>query len=200
MPYENELTEWRKKAEEKKEQQLKEGKIKNWRKRFLKADDDDREWHKVYSSYLNSDIWKAIRKQAISQANSRCEICQKFLTSNNADVHHITYDRVGGRELPCDLKVVCSFCHPEADQKREVETEQRRKRRKYESRVEGFARKKYGEYWNDKMLWDVVEEEFVTYRYKKESEDNYFRYSKYNQPQKSMDFYDFWNDLKNGDC
>lgn len=59
-----------------------------------------------YADYLRSPHWRAMREWALERADHRCEHC-----GNPADdVHHLTYDRVGG-ELPDDLVALCRRCH-----------------------------------------------------------------------------------------
>jgi len=52
--------------------------------------------------------------------------------------------------------VLCKLCHPREDESRRVETA----RRVYSKRVDGWASKKYGEYWYDSMDAERIEDEF----------------------------------------
>jgi 5-methylcytosine-specific restriction endonuclease McrA len=80
-----------------------------------------------YAEYLRSDLWKTIRDGALYRAQYRCqsptcrraelrswteeEIRQGCWGTYRLEVHHLTYERVGGRELPDDLIVLCDECH-----------------------------------------------------------------------------------------
>jgi len=64
-----------------------------------------------YLAYLQSDVWKKKRAQALTRADGKCEQCGD---AQNLDVHHKTYIRVGGAELPRDLQVLCRSCHDTA--------------------------------------------------------------------------------------
>jgi hypothetical protein len=61
----------------------------------------------IHRQYLNSPLWKKLRLSAIKHYG---EICAKCGNHGN-DVHHLTYDRVGGDELLEDLQVLCRECH-----------------------------------------------------------------------------------------
>jgi len=60
-----------------------------------------------HREYLQSPLWKSIRAKAIEHYG---EVCGKCGNHGN-DVHHLTYDRVGGEELLEDLQVLCRECH-----------------------------------------------------------------------------------------
>jgi hypothetical protein len=60
-----------------------------------------------YASYLASDHWKGLRKQALERAEHRCQVCNG---STRIDVHHRTYERLGYERLE-DLTVLCRGCH-----------------------------------------------------------------------------------------
>ncbi len=62
----------------------------------------------AYQDYLASPTWKNIRSAAIQDARFRCARCS---AGDALQVHHKTYDRVGGKELPEDLEVLCERCH-----------------------------------------------------------------------------------------
>lgn len=82
----------------------------------------------VYTSFLKSAAWKAIRKAAIERAGNRCEqferidlpapfagiLSKEYVRCSNTEnltVDHKTYARFGGRECPSDLQVLCRFHH-----------------------------------------------------------------------------------------
>ena len=80
----------------------------------------------AYKSYLSSAAWKAIRKAALERAGGRCErectVRENWITwvhrceeTEKLTVHHLTYARFGGDELPDDLLVLCQSCHREIE-------------------------------------------------------------------------------------
>jgi hypothetical protein len=60
-----------------------------------------------HRAYLASPVWKAKRGEALAFYGCVCNRCKEHGT----DVHHKTYDRVGGGELMEDLEVMCRECH-----------------------------------------------------------------------------------------
>jgi hypothetical protein len=61
----------------------------------------------LHRQYLQSETWKAKRLQALVHHGCVCSRCGEF----GSDVHHRTYERVGGAELMEDLEVMCRPCH-----------------------------------------------------------------------------------------
>lgn len=61
----------------------------------------------TYAVYLNSPEWGRKRREALDRAGGKCERCTE---TENLEVHHITYDRLG-YERPQDLQVLCNPCH-----------------------------------------------------------------------------------------
>lgn len=61
----------------------------------------------VYADYLKSELWQAKREIALARAGYKCQLCSK---TQNLNVHHNTYDRIG-KELETDLVVLCRDCH-----------------------------------------------------------------------------------------
>jgi 5-methylcytosine-specific restriction endonuclease McrA len=68
---------------------------------------ENREWWAWYDGYLESDEWRQRRQRVLRRAGGVCEGCGER-TANQ--VHHLTYDRVGG-EMLFDLVAVCDSCH-----------------------------------------------------------------------------------------
>ena len=76
-----------------------------------------------YKSYLSSRVWKEKRQAALLRAGFRCEcrtdhlqlpediLAPRCLRTTRLTVHHLTYARFGGKELPEDLQVLCWSCH-----------------------------------------------------------------------------------------
>lgn len=61
-----------------------------------------------YLAYLRSPLWAGKRRAALEAAGHRCQVCN---SPSRLDVHHRTYERFGGAELPGDLTVLCRACH-----------------------------------------------------------------------------------------
>ncbi len=60
-----------------------------------------------YLAYLQSGTWRHKRINALRTAKGRCRLCNG---TDNLEVHHRTYARVG-RERAADLTVLCAECH-----------------------------------------------------------------------------------------
>ncbi len=185
----NEWSKWKNEKESKRD-------ITNWTLRFKQAKNNKREWQIVYDAYLKSNVWKGKRNNALIRANGKCERCGSDLL--NPDVHHVTYDNVGGNEKLEDLQVLCYSCHQKADHIRDITTDERRKNDKYQARLNGFALKKYGEGWwiyHDEI---DVEIEFVSYLYKSYCFDNDIIFVSDFDPMTDLEFLEFWNDILDG--
>lgn len=81
-----------------------------------------------YKAFLSSAVWKRLRREALARAGHRCEALRPATYScalgggslavvarcpeiEKLTVHHKTYRRFGGNELPDDLEVRCKSCH-----------------------------------------------------------------------------------------
>ncbi len=60
-----------------------------------------------YQEYLQSDIWKAIKKIILQRDNYTCQVCNCRATQ----VHHKLYPEIWGHEVPDILISVCNSCH-----------------------------------------------------------------------------------------
>jgi len=60
-----------------------------------------------YEQYIHSEEWDRKRQWALTYWGYKCATC---FTSNNLEVHHRTYERLG-HELITDLIVLCDDCH-----------------------------------------------------------------------------------------
>jgi 5-methylcytosine-specific restriction endonuclease McrA len=60
-----------------------------------------------HREYLQSPVWKQKRQEALAHYGCVCNRCHEYGT----DVHHKTYERVGGEERLEDLEVLCRACH-----------------------------------------------------------------------------------------
>lgn len=61
-----------------------------------------------YETYIHSPEWQEKRRVMLDWAGGRCQQCGY---SEDLEVHHRTYDRLGSERLPEDLEVLCSPCH-----------------------------------------------------------------------------------------
>lgn len=82
-----------------------------------------------YTAFMQSPEWRAIRRAAIARAGRRCEhldvrrapgleradvapaVATRCEATTGLTVHHLTYARFGGGELPEDLQVLCRAHH-----------------------------------------------------------------------------------------
>lgn len=65
------------------------------------------DYRNKYENYLQSDIWDAKRNELFDE---RGRICQRCMSVNQIEVHHITYNNLGNEPLE-DLLVLCTPCH-----------------------------------------------------------------------------------------
>lgn len=71
-----------------------------------------------YQAYLESEHWQQVRERKLEEQDWQCERCGHFARRDEngerlgIEVHHITYERIGGEELS-DLEVLCRTCHEE---------------------------------------------------------------------------------------
>lgn len=61
----------------------------------------------IHREYLKSPLWLRKREEAMAHYGPICNRCGRHGT----DVHHKTYDRVGGAEILTDLEILCRECH-----------------------------------------------------------------------------------------
>jgi 5-methylcytosine-specific restriction endonuclease McrA len=69
-------------------------------------DEPEPEWSS-YKEYLDSDVWRNIRCEALARDHGRCRDCGV----EASEVHHIAYPEVLGREDLDDLVSLCHACH-----------------------------------------------------------------------------------------
>lgn len=98
----------------------------------------------LYTTYMQSDAWKALRTQMIDTVGGLCERCDASEDTVTLEVHHLTYERLG-REAIEDLQVLCPPCHVLADVERAAEATSDVEFR----RLDGWATKVYGPDWMD---------------------------------------------------
>lgn len=63
--------------------------------------------YEEYKQYLESDEWKVKREERLEKDGHRCVCCN---SSDNLNVHHITYDRLKNESI-YDLITLCRDCH-----------------------------------------------------------------------------------------
>ena len=104
----------------------------------------------LYDTFMQSRRWREIIAPPIRErARGHCESCRR--KTARLEVHHKTYARFGGRELPQDLEALCEDCHRKADQARReamAVMEREREASAYDRRYAGFMNWKYGEDWH----------------------------------------------------
>jgi len=115
-----------------------------------------------YEQYINSPQWKQTRADALKRAGYKCQVCGAPQASKSLEVHHVTYDRLG-TELPTDLRVLCKDCHKKADQERELQGQYRGQMALYRARMDGWARKVFGDNWQDWQDYDYVRDRFESW-------------------------------------
>lgn len=108
-----------------------------------------REHSDEYLAYMQSDKWRLTRMEALGLAGGKCARCG---TTEQLEVHHLTYERLG-QELPADLTVLClpdhKAAHAEAD-----------RLRRYQARLNGWASRRYGVEWAERIGYEDVAAEF----------------------------------------
>jgi hypothetical protein len=60
-----------------------------------------------YKKYIESDVWKKLRKKAYKRAKNKCELCGKPAEC----VHHIKYPKNFSEDELDNLLVCCRKCH-----------------------------------------------------------------------------------------
>lgn len=68
-----------------------------------------------YASYLLTSSWRARRFKVLERAKYLCEGCGEHPAM---EVHHVTYDHVGG-EFLWELRAVCVTCHERLHQEKD---------------------------------------------------------------------------------
>lgn len=63
-----------------------------------------------YQKFINSSVWRAIKKNLFSIRGKQCEICG----NKTVQVHHKHYEKPWGEELPEDLIILCGKHHQKA--------------------------------------------------------------------------------------
>ena len=66
-------------------------------------------WSAHHAAFMASAKWREVRAPIVARANGHCEKCSQ--PTKGFQVHHLTYERFGGDELPEDLAAWCAGCH-----------------------------------------------------------------------------------------
>ena len=104
-----------------------------------------------YRAYLSTPLWQEKRLMAISNYGCVCARCGEHGT----DVHHKTYERVGGNELLEDLEVLCRSCHDAHHALDKISTPKKKKRKRSRR---GLPVKGAINYLNPKQMKKIKEE------------------------------------------
>lgn len=120
---------------------------------------EEKKRRKEYDAYLNSTAWKAVRNAAFRRANFKCEQCGVNHIDATLQVHHLTYAHFK-HERPEDVVVLCVECHAAADERRRNEMQVANQRALESARLNGWARKVYGDDWKDAQDIGEVESRF----------------------------------------
>lgn len=96
-----------------------EGRIEYQRQMQKIQDEQRKRWHagRFHRWAENHDrrIPHGTRVAVLMRANEHCERCGKFVYAGTVpaqlELHHRTYERAYGRELPEDLLALCRNCH-----------------------------------------------------------------------------------------
>lgn len=109
-----------------------------------------------YKTHLNSPEWATTRSQKLEEADYECQRCGD--SGVPLEVHHLTYDRLGHEWLE-DLLVVCHECHELEDEERAERTRDRQ----WSARVDGYARRRWGEDWGLSHEWYQAEDALMAW-------------------------------------
>ncbi|MEI8394519.1 MAG: hypothetical protein WCF85_07275 [Rhodospirillaceae bacterium] len=63
---------------------------------------------RAYRAYLQSEVWKRLRRQALDRDGRRCRLCN---APDFLQVHHRYYPEILGTETVDALTTLCSGCH-----------------------------------------------------------------------------------------
>jgi hypothetical protein len=123
-----------------------------------------------YEVFIKSARWRNICSTMIKRAKSKCERCGN--SSARLEVHHLNYERFGGRERPSDLLVVCKTCHDKLEIVRQQEIKKKAQKALQNARFRGYIIKVHGEeYWLTEVPTDDDYEAFEAFLERKEEEE-----------------------------
>ena len=80
--------------------------------------------HTVYTEYLASDKWRALRLKVFERDKFTCSICQEKKPPHRLNAHHEHYRNLYDEDLS-DLTTICRICH--AALHKEIRKKQKKK-------------------------------------------------------------------------
>lgn len=119
----------------------------------------------IYRRVIVSQRWHDLRSRLIGERGMMCERCEKTWApgyKTSLQLHHKTYERLS-HERDSDLELLCGSCHASADTVRATDAQRRATSALDSARVHGWARKKYGDDWQESYDSDSVSEEFYAW-------------------------------------
>jgi len=123
-----------------------------------------------YDAFIKSAQWRNICAVKKKQAENKCERCGKMF--GRLEVHHLNYERFGGRERLSDLLVVCAPCHEKEEVKRQEELKIKARKARNNARFRGFIIKLHDEdYWLTEVPTEEDYEAFESFMEKINEED-----------------------------
>lgn len=123
-----------------------------------------------YEIFIKSAQWRNICATMIKLANSKCERCGN--SPARLEVHHLNYERFGGRERRNDLLVVCKTCHEQVEIIRQQELKKKAQKALHDARFRGYIIKLHGEeYWLTEVPTEEDYEAFEAFLERKEEEE-----------------------------
>ena len=64
-----------------------------------------------YERYMQSAEWAGKRAQRLAIDGHRCRTCGHVGDTWRLEVHHVSYERLGGEDVEKDLITLCASCH-----------------------------------------------------------------------------------------
>jgi len=123
-----------------------------------------------YEIFIKSAQWRNICATMIKQAERKCVRCGN--SSARLEVHHLNYERFGGRERRSDLLVVCKTCHEQVEIIRQQELKKKAQKALHDARFRGYIIKLHGEeYWLTEVPTEEDYEAFEAFLERKEEEE-----------------------------
>ena len=100
-----------------------------------------------YERALASPHWRNLREEAMDDTGFTCEECKAPNSdSMKLELHHLHYKTLGSETLE-DVQILCPSCHRDADRKRAEEQKLAAEVMLKRSRVNGWAKNRWGEDW-----------------------------------------------------
>lgn len=74
----------------------------------IEIDDEEQRYYESYSEYLQSSHWRKVREQRKAYDEYKCYLCG---STDELNVHHISYKNLGRENINNDLVTLCRDCH-----------------------------------------------------------------------------------------